>query len=278
MTRQEYFASMKKDHGRRVMAVFPAQYPREILWAMNTLPAEVWDPPLEVTAASAHLQTYICSVVKLGLELILSGKTDDIVDGYLFPHTCDSIQNMAAVVNDYVGVDKPVFFFYHPKAPYSQASRVYYHEQLERLARELAKTFGPLNVEELSRRVAQSQDIAALAAKAYQRQAAGTLGVTSAEFYQVLRQGEYLWPDDFQAELTTLTDRPEVEPSAQPTVVISGVLPNPPAVLTILDDLGVRVGGDDFIGGSRRLLTKPTDKTDPFAALTEMYFSLPPCS
>ncbi len=278
MTRKQYLSVQKNEAGRRLMAVFPAQYPREILWAMNILPAEVWDPPLEVTSASAHLQTYICSVVKLGLELILSGRTDGLVDGYLFPHTCDSIQNMAAVVNDYVGLTKPVFFFYHPKAPYREASRVYYRAQLLKLAEELGAAFGPLDEAALAQRVAQSQDLAALIARIYARQAAGTLGLSNVELYAALRRGEYLWPDDFQAELTALADRPEAEADGRPAVIVSGVLPNPASLLSILDDLGVRVGGDDFIGGSRRLLTRPSSAVDPFDALTEMYFSLPPCS
>jgi benzoyl-CoA reductase/2-hydroxyglutaryl-CoA dehydratase subunit BcrC/BadD/HgdB len=278
VTRKQYLTTQKDEAQRRLMAVFPAQYPREILWANNILPAEVWDPPLEVTSASAHLQAYICSVVKLGLELILSGRTGDLVDGYLFPHTCDSIQNMAAVVNDYVGLDKPVFFFYHPKAPYRESSRAYYRAQLQRLAGELAASFGPTDEAELARRVRQGQDLADLMARVYARQAAGTLGLSNAELYAALRRVEYLWPDDFMAELTDLADRPPVEPAGGPAVIISGVLPNPPAVLSILDGLGVRVGGDDFINGSRRWPTGSSQAGDPWDALTEMYFSTPPCS
>ena len=41
---------------------------------MNILPVEIWDPCLGVSLANAHLQPYICSVVKLGLELIPQGK------------------------------------------------------------------------------------------------------------------------------------------------------------------------------------------------------------
>ena len=112
MIRKEYLIQQKKA-GRHIFGVFPAQYPKEILWAMNGVPVEIWDPPLEITAANAHLQPYICSVVKLGLELILQGKCDDL-DGFLFPHTCDSIQNLASIFNDYLGVEKPCYFFYPP--------------------------------------------------------------------------------------------------------------------------------------------------------------------
>jgi len=67
MTRKEYLMRQKEEKGRKLFGIFPAYYPKEILWAMNVLPVEVWDPPLEVNHANAHLQPYICSVVKLGL-------------------------------------------------------------------------------------------------------------------------------------------------------------------------------------------------------------------
>jgi len=63
-SRREYMTAQRKDQGRRLLGVFPAQYPREILWAMNILPVEIWDPPLEVSQSNAHLQSYICSLVK----------------------------------------------------------------------------------------------------------------------------------------------------------------------------------------------------------------------
>ncbi|MFH1124479.1 MAG: 2-hydroxyacyl-CoA dehydratase family protein, partial [Pseudomonadota bacterium] len=82
--RNEYLKCQKEDHGRSLFGVFPAQYPKEILWAMNALPVEIWDPPLEIRLSNRHLQPYICSVVRSGLELVLQGHCDSL-DGFLFP-------------------------------------------------------------------------------------------------------------------------------------------------------------------------------------------------
>ena len=38
MTRKEYLVK-QKEMGRHLLGVFPAQYPKEILWAMNIVPA-----------------------------------------------------------------------------------------------------------------------------------------------------------------------------------------------------------------------------------------------
>jgi benzoyl-CoA reductase/2-hydroxyglutaryl-CoA dehydratase subunit BcrC/BadD/HgdB len=276
-SRKEYICEQKEKHGRAVFGVFPAQYPKEIFWAMNALPVEIWDPPLEVSQASAHLQPYICSVVKSGLELLLEGHCDG-VDGFLFPHTCDSIQNLASIVNDYLGLRKPCYFFYPPKSPYRASSRDYYRKQLKALASGLQKQLGPLNPEELSQRVGQGREISSLIKAIYDLRAEGKLRSSNEEFYRVLRQGEFLHPDDFLPLLSEFAQTSKGEQKKGPAVVMSGVLPNPPEILSLLDELSVRIGDDDLLSCSRRLLVTPSTSGDPFEALADGYFSGPPCS
>ena len=95
ISRTAYLREKKEKGGKRLFGVFPALYPRELLWAMDILPVEIWDPPLEINLADGHLQTHVCAIARLGLELILQGKCDDL-DGFLFPHTCDSLQNLSS--------------------------------------------------------------------------------------------------------------------------------------------------------------------------------------
>jgi benzoyl-CoA reductase/2-hydroxyglutaryl-CoA dehydratase subunit BcrC/BadD/HgdB len=275
--RKEYLLQQKEKHGRHLFGVFPAQYPREILWALNALPVEIWDPPLEVSHANGHLQPYICSVVRLGLELILQGH-GKMLDGFLFPHTCDSIQNLASIVNDYLGLSKPCYFFYHPKAPYRPSSRVFYSQQLKDLASSLEGQLGPVDPRELRKRVEQGREIAACLGELYRLREEGKLRTSNQEFYQVIRQGEYLHPDDFLPLLHEFLESSRRESMAGPRLILSGVLPNPPEILTLLDELGVMVADDDLLSCGRRLLLTPSHAEDPFEALTESYFSMAPCT
>lgn len=276
MMRKAYLVA-QKEKGRHLFGVFPAQYPREILWAMNVLPVEIWDPPLELKHANAHLQPYICSVVKLGLELILQGKCEDL-DGFLFPHTCDSIQNLASIVNDFLGLRKPCYFFYHPKAPYGNSSRFFYLEELKRLASRLEKQLGPLELSQLRLRLGQGNKLASLIREVYEMRATGELSASNAQFYQVIRQGEFLHPDDFIPLLEEFLATSEGNADQRPAVILSGVLPNPPEILALLDELDVRVADDDLLSCSRRLLVTPVEAQDPFEALAESYFAMPPCT
>jgi benzoyl-CoA reductase/2-hydroxyglutaryl-CoA dehydratase subunit BcrC/BadD/HgdB len=277
MTRKEYLLS-QREKGRHLMGVFPAQYPKEILWALNVVPAEIWDPPLQTMRASAHLQSYICPVVQSGLELILQGKTE-MLDAFFFPHTCDSIQNMASVIHDYIGTQKPCYFFYHPKAPYGAAAREFYRRQLRDLAESLSRQFGPLDPTVLKQKVEQGQHIARLLQTLYERRAGNALDLGNLDFNTLIRRGEYLFPDDWILELEQhAAHKPANSSGPSLPIILSGVLANPSEFLELLDSLNVRVAHDDLLNGSRRLLVPANDAKDPFDQLTESYFSLPPCS
>ena len=277
MTRKEYLMRQKEEKGRKLFGIFPAYYPKEILWAMNVLPVEIWDPPLEVNHANAHLQSYICSVVKLGLELILQGKCKDI-DGFLFPHTCDSIQNLASIVSDYLNLDIPCYFFYHPKAPYSAASRRYYLEELKGLVLRLEKQLGVLDFSTLKQQVKKGHQVTALLKELYRLRACDELTASNSDFYQIIRRGEYLHPDDFLLLLEEFLSAARGNGRKGPSVILSGIVPNPPEILKTLDKMGVRVADDDLLNCGRRLLTPESQNEDPFEAMAENYFGMPPCT
>jgi benzoyl-CoA reductase/2-hydroxyglutaryl-CoA dehydratase subunit BcrC/BadD/HgdB len=275
-TRREHLRS-QKDQGRRVVGVFPAQYPRELLWAHNALPVEIWDPPLTSRAADAHLQPYICSVVGRGLELLLQGKAAE-VDGFLFPHTCDSIQNLASVVHDYIGLDKPCWFFYHPKEPHRASAHEYYLRQLELLDQALARELGPRAEGALEQAVEWGRRICGLMGRLYAANAAGELDLDAAGFCRLVRRAEWLWPEALIPELEAALARRRQRPDGRTAVVLSGVLPNPPEILRVVEEAGFRLGFDDLLAMSRRWLTDYPPAGDPWEALAGAYFGLPPCS
>ena len=272
------YARQWRERGGKLCAVFPAQYPKELLWAHGLLPMEVWDPPLAPARAQGHLQPYICSVVRQGLELLLAGGMDE-VGAILFPHTCDSLQNLASLVADYLEAPAPSLFFYNPKAPFAAAAKGYYVTQLQALEKDLALLFGPQPDGAMDQALEWSRGLSGLYAQAYARRAAGDLGVSAAEFYRVLRGGEYMHPQDYIPLLEAWLA------SAHPSgggggsgLVLSGVLPSPPDLLEALDKLGFRVVHDDLISMSRRQLYPPPGQGDPLEALAASFLEMPPCS
>ena len=275
--RKAYLLRQKTEHQRNILGVFPAVYPREILWSLDILPVEIWDAPLQTGRSAAHLPPNTCDVAHRGLELILQGHCNDL-DGFLFPHTCDTLQNLASIVNDHLGTGKPCFFFHPPRTADSRPARAFYREQLERLTSTLREHFNrPFSRQMLSDSVKLSQCIDAAIGDIYDLRRLDRLDVGNSEFYRILRAGEYLHPDDHLPLLKQLCEKTGPAQPTKTPVVLSGVLPGPPAFLDLLDSLYLRIAADDLLNASRRLQVFTHLLENPFETLTDRYFQLPVC-
>ncbi len=277
MGRTEYLIAQKK-MGRKVAAVWPARYPAELLWAHGVCPAEVWDPPLEPERASGHLQPYVCGIVQRGLELLLSGglRPADIL---LFPHTCDSLQNLATMVRDLGGEARRCLFFYPPKRDAGERAIAYLMAQLRDLSGELTLHVGPMNTGALEGAMELGSRRTDAMRRLYDLRAEGRLSAGNATFYAAVRACEFLWPEDAVHRLHTFAKEEEGTPSDEAVpLVFSGVLPQPADFMEKLDGLGVRVVEDDFLGCGRRFIrrTMPAGE-DPWRVLAERMQALPPC-
>ncbi len=278
MGRMDYLIG-QKELGRKVAAVWPARYPAELLWAHGVCPAEVWDPPLEPERAPAHLQPFVCAVVQRGLELLLSGglKAADIL---LFPHTCDSLQNLATMVRDLGGEARRCLFFYPPKHDRGERAAAYLVAQLKDLSGELTRQAGPMKEGALDEALALGAARTAALRRLYDLRAGGGLAAGNAGFYSAVRACECLWPDDAVRRLEDFArDGEGARPKEEIPLVFSGVLPQPADLAETLDRMGVRVVEDDFLGCGRRFVRGPLPSgDDPWRVLADRMLALPPCS
>ena len=264
--------------GQKIMGVLPAQYPREMLWAFDILPAEIWDPPGDIVAANTHLQTTICPVVKRSLEFILQDP-DPISAGYLFPHTCDSLQNLATLVKDLIGVPQRVYTFYNPKGAFNRTTRSFYRENLLHFQQLLEQEHGPLDQQKLIAACQVGSQIDAKLIALQNARASGRLALSNLEHFQLIRAGEYLLPQDYLAILEHVDISEQDSGSDHTRILISGILPPSNEMLVFLDEIRISLVAQDLLSGSRRVpLTPAEDPEHPLEYLTDRFFLLPPCS
>lgn len=259
--------------GGEIAAVLPVHYPRALLRAFGFLPVEVWGPPLRDTQlGDAHLQAYTCSVVRSGLAFALGGGMD-VASLLLVPHTCDSLQGLASLLLDLAPGERPVLPLYHPRV--AGAAGVYY------LAAELRALYSRL-VELTGRRpddgallaaIAREERADALLAALLARQ--GRLPLGERAFYTLARSREYLPAEVFaeHAGRALAANDARVDPRRVP-ILLSGMFPEPMAVLDAIEEAGGRIVADDTACVGRRVY--PAGRSDdPFVRMAERLVGSP---
>ncbi len=92
----DYARAWKERTGKNVFGYFCTYFPEELLHAADILPMRILGQKENVSLADAHVQAFICSLVRTSLDAALKDKFD-FLDGVVFPHSCDSIQNLADI-------------------------------------------------------------------------------------------------------------------------------------------------------------------------------------
>ena len=266
--------------GGKVAGVFPGRYPREVLEAVGILPVEIWDPPGSALKAAAHLQPFVCSVAQRGLELLLQDKA--AVDMLLFPHLCDTLQNLFTIARDVVEIPLPCYTFYMARNPHSAAAQAYIANQARALARSIEPVSGaPCTHDRLAAALDDAHAANEGLASLYRARAGGTWTGTNQAFYALVRQREYVSSRTLAGTLAQAlphdTDAPGKSPAAR--LVISGILPDP-GFLQLLDERQVLVAEDDYLACGRRFIRsqRPAPDLSPFEAVAWDQLNLPPCS
>jgi benzoyl-CoA reductase/2-hydroxyglutaryl-CoA dehydratase subunit BcrC/BadD/HgdB len=276
--RTEEIRTQRERHGRKAVAVLPIHYPKELLTALDLLSVELWGPPGPPRGDEAgRVQSYACSIVRNALAFLAGGHAD-AVDGVLFPHTCDSIQQLATLCTDLGGWSRPAFTFLHPRGADRPSARRFVEAELRRLAGTLEPFAGrTLTDERLAASLALHARVDAARATLLGERA--RLALDDRALYALLRRGEWRWPADHLLELegavATLADRP-VQRGVP--VLVTGYVPEPVALLETLNEAGAYVAADDYAAVGRRVLrASPPPATDPWRTLVDRYFAAPPC-
>ncbi|MBI5499541.1 MAG: 2-hydroxyacyl-CoA dehydratase [Deltaproteobacteria bacterium] len=279
-SRAGYLREQRERHGRRAIAALPVEHPREFATALGRVTVELWGPPgIAVGQSQAWLPSFSCPLARNALEWILRGRVAEVADLLVVPHTCDSLQALAAQVIDLGAGDVPAVTFYHPRNDDPLLRATFVRDELARFRTALERRLGPIADEALSGAVALHRESDRLARRLLDEGPREGLG--EAERYGLLRRREWTWVEDQIAALGAALDRPAVPPGSRRGVpiLLSGIVPEPPGLLDALADSGLRVAADDLAGLGRRIPERlPPPTGDPIQDLAARYESLAPCS
>jgi benzoyl-CoA reductase/2-hydroxyglutaryl-CoA dehydratase subunit BcrC/BadD/HgdB len=263
------------DRGGQIAAVLPIHAPRALLRAFDVLPVEVWGPPVvDASFGAAHLQPYVCSIVRNALSFLLAGGLD-VVDYVLVPHACDSLQGLGSILIDFIQPRQPVLPLYFPRGR-RQSDLDFLADELRALYHRLEGLSGRSPGEEaLAACIQVDEEADALLADLHLKRR--YLPLTQSEFYRLVRAREYLPAERFsELASVTLAQTSEKPPDVQGIpLLLSGIVPEPMALFDALEGMGASTVADDLACCGRRLYP-PGDDQDPFRRMAQRLLSPPP--
>jgi benzoyl-CoA reductase/2-hydroxyglutaryl-CoA dehydratase subunit BcrC/BadD/HgdB len=271
-TRSEAISAWRAEGGR-IAAVFPIHHPRALWRAHGLLPVEVWGPPLnDSSRGDARLQAYTCSIVRCGLSFLEVGGLDE-ADLIVVPHACDSLQGLGSLLLDFAPPRQPVLTPYLPRTR-DAAAVGFLAQELRDLAARLVEITGERPDADALLGAVRAEERAD-AALVELWEARRRTGLGNLAFYRLVRSREYLPAEGFEALAREALAALGEAPLPGPGVLLSGLLPEPMALLEVLDRAGAVVVLDDYACSGRRHYP-PGRSGEPFERMAQRLLGGPP--
>jgi bzd-type benzoyl-CoA reductase N subunit len=279
--------------GQQAMGYFCTYVPEEIIHAAGFVPLRIRSDSEPPSRADAHLQSYTCALCRSGLDQILRGDLS-FLQGVVFPHTCDTIQALANIWRISFP-DLYVETVVQPVQLSSPSTRPYLIAELQRFRHSLERF--------ISQEIADQAITASIRLYNEKRRLLARLydlrdRLTAPELFAATGAGFIMPLEEYNpllAELIELLTEQEknVPPSLPgkgwgrvnphkprfkgPGLILVGAVLDDPAILTIVEELGTRIVGDDLCTGSRYFAQPVEADDDPIAALADRYLHRLPC-
>jgi len=127
-----------REDGGKVVGHFQVYFPEEIAHAAGMLPFKVRGAPIEPTQSDSRFGSYLCSILKTSLELVLSKRVE--LDMFVTHPICDAARNLGAVWGR--NFDYPCQILYLPQNANSGHAVQYLKGEYDRLRRSIEEVSG----------------------------------------------------------------------------------------------------------------------------------------
>jgi benzoyl-CoA reductase/2-hydroxyglutaryl-CoA dehydratase subunit BcrC/BadD/HgdB len=272
------------DSGRPVMACFPLYPPLELLHSMGFNPVVLWGlkPHLHSTSeGDKHVQTFACSVGRHLAEFLLSERPAGL-DNVFFYNACDTLRNLPEILGknwNRVGHEARFFHFHVPMYNLSgESGRRYFHDEVSRLVSALeSASHVPFSSKNFRSSVEKYRRMRASCAGLQERVSSGQLSFT--RYAQAVQAG-YLMPVERAIERFDAMSREEAPIQQRDgfrKVMVSGIMPPPPAMSDAIEHAGLVVATNDIASIQRSIMYTPEARDDPGVYYADFYSRHCPC-
>ncbi len=261
-----------REGGGKVVGHFQVYFPEEIVHAAGLLPFKVRGASVESMKADSRFGSYLCSILKTSLELVLSDRIE--LEMFVTHPICDAARNLAAVWGR--NYDYPCEILYLPQNPNSSFSVEYLQGEYGRLKRGVEEIIGrEISDEELRNSLAVFNKNRALLRELYEIKRTTPWLVSADEAYVLVAVGGLIpreeHNDILETVLPMLKARTAKKQDRIRVVYEGGFCEQPPLDLIRTIGRSCYVVDDDFLIGLRWILEDVPLEGDPLYNLSEAY-------
>jgi bzd-type benzoyl-CoA reductase N subunit len=275
----DYALQWKKNTGGRVFGYFCTYFPEELLHAAGILPVRILGVKENVSVADSFVQPFICSLVRTSLDAAMRNRFD-FLDGVVFPHTCDSIQNLADIWKHHfpdqfsevvvlpVWVDLP-------------EAEDYLTEEIARFKGKLENYLGTTLSDEALASSIETYNVNRTAlAQLYAIRRDNPGAISAKDTLNVVLASFRMRKEEHTALLNELLGELKETPKTKDDavrIVLYGNACDHPDIMTLFEDIDAVVVDDDLCTGSRYFLTVASPEGEPLRRIAQRYLKRIPC-
>ncbi len=261
-----------REQGGKVAGHFQVYFPEEIVHAAGMLPVKMRGAPVEATKADSHFGSYLCSILKTSLDIVLNKQLE--LDMFISLPICDAARNLAAIWGR--NFDYSCQILYLPQNPNSSHSVTFLCDEYNRLKRTVEEVAGrKISDEDMRASMAVFNENRRLMRELYDIKRETPWLVTADEAYCLVSVGGMIPREEhnelLQTILPQLRERTTKREDRMRVVFEGGFCEQPP--LDLLRVLGrtCYIVDDDLLIGLRWILDDVPVDGDPIKNLAEAY-------
>lgn len=279
-----YAAAWKRRAGRKVVGVFPMNFPVELVHAAGALPVLVQESPVPITLGRSLLFEFYCGYTRSVIDQAATGQFDTIDAFFLVDH-CVALLGAADAMRFQLP-DVPIVLAQFPASMDEDTSPVEVAKKVAILREELEDHCGPVSDEAITRAIALYNRNRQLQREIYALRRGSGASLTASQMQVIVKSSMVMDIEEHNALLETLVPLLAAGRADGPRRVklhLSGHFCHAPRpqLLEMIESCGSVIVDDDLFTGYRFISTDVSEQGDPAAALVEWYFArnrVAPCS
>lgn len=270
-----YARAWKERTGKRVVGSFPMNFPGELAHAADTLPMILQESDDQITVGHGLLFPFYCGYTRSMVDQAARGDFA-VLDAIMFGDHCVQLLGAADAIRMQLTETRVIFFQLISSMcdPWTQGRS---EESFAKLRAELEDFVGaPVADDALHRSIRLFNRNRGLIRRLYEMRKTGVAPLGSVEMQHVVKSSMIMDKAEHTELLEALVrhfDAAPAKPSRNVRLHLSGHFCQAPKpeVLTMIEECGVTVVGDDLYHGFRYISTDVPEQGDPVAGLARWY-------